>query len=144
MLHVPYRGSAPALTDLLAGQVQVMFESTTTTMGHIRDGKLRPLAVTPAMRLGSLPEIPTMNEFLPGYEGTVWGGVGVPRNTPTEIIEKLNKEINAALVDPKMKARFAEIGSTPMKFTPPEFGSFMGAEVEKWGKVVKFSGARAD
>jgi len=144
MLHVPYRGSAPALTDLLGGQVQLMFESALTTTGYIRAGQVRSLAVTAAKRLEALPEIPTVSEFLPGYEGTVWGGVGVPRNTPTEIIEKLNKEINAALADPKIKARFAELGATPMMFTPPEFGSFMAAEVEKWGKVVKFSGARAD
>ncbi len=144
MLHVPYRGSAPALTDLLGGQVQVMFESALTTTEYIRSGQLRPLAVTAAVRLEVLPEIPTMSKFLPGYEGIVWGGIGVPRNTPIEIVEKLNGEINAALADRKIRARFAELGATPMMLTSAEFSRFMAAETEKWGKVIKLSGARAD
>jgi tripartite-type tricarboxylate transporter receptor subunit TctC len=144
MIHVPYRGSAPALTDLLSGEVQLMFESAVSASGYIRGGRLRPLAVTSLTRMETLSELPTLNEFLPGFEGRVWAGVGVPRNTPAEIVERLNKEINAGLTDPKIVARVADVGGIPLSFTPPEFGAFVAAEIEKWGRVIKLSGARAD
>jgi tripartite-type tricarboxylate transporter receptor subunit TctC len=142
MLHVPYRGGAPALTDLLAGQVQVMFDTLSTSIEHIRAGKLRPLAVTAATRLEVLPDIPTVGEFVPGYEAVGWQGVGAPRNTPVEIIDKLNKEINAGLADPRMKARLAEFGYTVFASSPSDFGTFIAAYIEKWAKVIKFSGAK--
>src|SRR5262245_1922362 len=142
MLHVPYRGGAPALTDLLAGQVQVMFDTLSTSIEHIRAGKLRPLAVTDATRLEVLPDIPTVGEFVPGYEAVGWQGVGAPRNTPVEIIDKLNKEINAGLADPRMKARLADLGYTVLASSPADFGTFIAAYIEKWAKVIKFSGAK--
>jgi tripartite-type tricarboxylate transporter receptor subunit TctC len=144
MVHVPYRGDAAAVTDLIAGQVQVMFNVTSSSIEHIRAGKLRALAVTTAARLEALPDIPTVGDFVPGYEASAWNGLGVPKNTPAEIIDKLNKEINAALADPKVKARIADLGNVPMPMTPAEFGKFITEETEKWGKVVKFSGARPD
>ena len=119
MVHVPYRSSGPALTDLLGGQVQVMFPSTVSSIGYIRAGTLRALAVTTATRSDALPDVPTMAEFLPDYEATGWVGIGAPKNTPVEIVDKLNKQINAILADPKMKARLAELGSVPMPMTPP-------------------------
>jgi tripartite-type tricarboxylate transporter receptor subunit TctC len=136
LLHVPYRGEAPALTDMLGGQVQVIFSTMPGTIEYIRSGSLRPLAVTTATRSEALSDIPTLGEFVPGYEAPGWGGIGVPKNTPTEIVEKLNKEINAALADPKLKARFAELGAEPMMMTPAEFEKFVVAETEKWAKVI--------
>jgi tripartite-type tricarboxylate transporter receptor subunit TctC len=137
MTHVPYRGSAPALTDLLGGQVQVVFDTTLASIEYIRAGRLRPLAVTTATRLEALPEIPTVNDFLPGYEASGWYGVGAPKNTPTEIIDKLNKEINAALANPKMKAQLADLGGIVLALSPAEFGKLIADETEKWGKVIR-------
>jgi tripartite-type tricarboxylate transporter receptor subunit TctC len=142
MLHVPYRGGALALTDLLAGQVQVMFDTLATSIEHIRTGKLRALAVTSATRSDVLPDVPTVSEFVPGYEASGWQGVGAPRSTPAEIIEKLNREVNAALADPKMKARIADFGYTVFASSPADFGTFIAAYTEKWAKVIKFSGAK--
>ena len=144
MLHVPYRGGAPALTDLLAGQVQVMFDTVPTSIEHIRAGRLRALAVTAATRVQVLPDIPTVAEFVPGYEATGWTGIGAPRNTPAEIIDKLNKKINAALADPKIKARFADLGSTVFASSPADLETFIAAYTEKWAKVIKFAGAKAN
>ena len=142
MLHVPYRGGAPALTDLLAGQVQVMFDTLITSIEHIRAGKLRPLAVTAATRVEVLPDIPTVGEFVPGYEAVGWAGVGAPRNTSVEIIDKLNKEINAGLADPRIKARIADLGYTVLASSPADLGRFIAAYTEKWAKVIKYSGAK--
>ena len=144
MVHVPYCGAGPALTDLIGGQVQVMFDVMTSSIEHIRAGKLRALAVTSSTRSEALPDVPTMGELVPGYEASNIRGVGVPRNTPAEIIDRLNKEINAGLADPKMKARFADLGATVLAGSPADFGRLMAEEVEKWAKVVKFSGARPD
>jgi tripartite-type tricarboxylate transporter receptor subunit TctC len=144
MVHVPYRGVAPALVDLFGGQVQVMFNSTPPSVEHIRAGKLRALAVTTAMRSDALPEVPTVAEFVPGYEASGWLGVGAPRNTPAEIIDRLNKEINAGLADPTLAARLADLGSTVMIGSPADFGKLIAGETEKWAKVVKFSGAKPD
>ena len=144
MVHVPYRGGAPALADLLGGQVQVMFVTTPASIEYIRAGKLRPLAVTTETRLDALPDIPTVGEFVPGYETSVWYGVGAPKNTPADIIDKINKEINSALADPKMKARLADLGGTVLALSPSDFGRLIVDETEKWAKVVKFSGARPD
>jgi tripartite-type tricarboxylate transporter receptor subunit TctC len=142
MRHVPYRGSAPALIDLFSGQVHVMFDLMPASIHYVRAGKLRALAVTSATRSEALPEVPTVGEFLPGYEASAWHGVGVPKRTPTEIVEKLNKEINAALADPKLKARFADLGAEPMSMTPAAFGKLIADETEKWGKVVRFAGIK--
>jgi tripartite-type tricarboxylate transporter receptor subunit TctC len=145
IVHVPYRGGAPALTDLLGGQVQVTFDNMPSSIGHIRAGKLRALAVTTAERSQALPDIPTVSEFVPGYESSVWWGVGAPKNTPVEIIDRLNKEINAGLADPKIKARLAaDFGGTVLAGSPADFGQLMADEIEKWAKVVKFSGAKPD
>ena len=144
MVHVPYRGAAPALTDLIGGQVQVMIDTTPASMAHIRAGRLRPLAVTTTTRADVLPDIPTVGDFVPGYEATSWFGMGIPKNTPAEIIEKLNKEINAALVDPKIKARLVDLGGTVLPGSPADFGKLIADETEKWAKVVKFSGAKPD
>jgi tripartite-type tricarboxylate transporter receptor subunit TctC len=137
MVHVPYRGQAPAMTDLLAGQVQVMFDPVVSSIAHIRAGKLRPLAVTTSTRSEALPDIPTVGEFLPGYEASVWFGAGVPKNTPTEIVDRLNKEINDALADPKIEARFADLGGTVLLGSPADFGKLIADETEKWGKVIR-------
>ena len=144
MIHVPYRGGGPALTDLLAGRVQVMFLGPVGSIEYIRAGKLRALAVTTATRSDALPDIPTVGEFVPGYESSSWFGVGAPKNTPAEIVERLNKEINAALADPKMKARFADIGATVFASSPADFGRLVAEETEKWAKVVKFAGIKPD
>lgn len=144
MFHVPYRGGAPAVADLLAGQVQVNFDVLPDCIEYIRVGKLRALAVTTATRSEALPDIPTVGEFVPGYETSSWWGVGAPRNTPVEIIEKLNKEINAGLADPVMKTRFADLGGTALTGSSADFGKLIAAETEKWGKVVKFAGLKAD
>jgi tripartite-type tricarboxylate transporter receptor subunit TctC len=134
---VQYRGSGPAVTDLIGGQVQVMFDALSSSIEHIRAGRLRPLAVTTATRLEVLPNIPTVGEFVPGYEAIVWQGIGAPRNTPPEIVDKLNKEINTALADPKMKARFADLGSKALPGSPADFGKLIADETEKWGKVIR-------
>ncbi len=144
MVHVPYRGGAPALTDLIGGQVQVMFDNVPTSAEHIRAGKLRALAVTSATRSEVLPDLPTVADFVPGYEASAWYGIGAPKNTPAEIIDKLNKEINAILADPKSKARFADLGASLLPGSPADFGKLVAEETEKWGKVVKFSGAKPD
>jgi tripartite-type tricarboxylate transporter receptor subunit TctC len=136
MVHVPYRGGAPAIADLLGGQVQVVFSVVAETIEHVRAGKLRPLAVTTPARLEVLPNIPTVSEFIPGYEASGWQGVGAPRNTPLEIIDKLNREINAALADSKIKSRLAELGGAVLAGTPADFGRLIAAETEKWAKVV--------
>jgi len=144
MLHVPYRGVAPATTDLLAGYVQVLFDTLPASIANIRAGNLRALAVTTKARSEALPDVPAMAEFLPGYEASSFHGIAAPKGTPAEIIDKLNKEINAALADPKLTARLADLGGTVLTGTPADFGRFMAEEIEKWGKVVKFSGARQD
>jgi len=144
MVHVPYRGQGPALADLLSGQVQVFFATTPGMTDFIRSGKLRALAVTTASRAEVLPDLPTVGEFVPGYEASQWYGLGAPKNTPAEIVDKLNKEINAALIDARMKARFAEIGGAALAGSPAEFGRFIADETEKWGKVVKFAGIKPD
>jgi tripartite-type tricarboxylate transporter receptor subunit TctC len=144
MVHVPYRGGAPATTDLLGGQVQVIFSPLPESIEHIRAGKLRPLAVTTSTRSEALPDIPTVGEFVPGYEASAFYGVGAPKNTSSEVLEKLNREINAALVDPKMKARLVHLGGTVLPGSPSDFGRFIVAEIEKWAKVVKFAGIKPD
>jgi len=144
LVHVPYRGQGPALTDLLGGQVQVIFATTPGTTEYVRIGRLHALAVTTAARADALPEVPTVADFLPGYEASQWYGIGAPKSTPAEIIDRLNHEINAALADPKMKMRLADVGGTVLPGTPDAFGKLIAAEVEKWGKVVKFSGIRAE
>jgi len=137
LVHVPYRGAAPAVTDLLAGQVQVYFDPIPNSIGYIRAGKVRPLAITSATRSEALPDVPTVSEFVPGYEATTWYGVGVPRNTPAKIVDKLNKEVNAALDDPKIKARLADLGGTVLPGSPADFGKLIADETEKWGKVIR-------
>jgi tripartite-type tricarboxylate transporter receptor subunit TctC len=144
IVHIPYRGLAPALTDLIGGQVQVMFGTMPPSIEYIRAGKLRALAVTTATRSAALPDIPTVGEFVPGYEASTWYGVGAPKNTPVEVIETLNKEINAAFADPKMKARLADLGGILLPGSPADFGKLIADETEKWAKVVKFSGAKPD
>jgi len=144
MAHVPYRGSTPALTDLLGGQVQVMFDTTPASIPHIRAGSLRPLAVTTAMRLEVLPEIPIMDEFVPGYEASAWLGFGVPKNTPAAIVDMLNRETNAALADPGIKARLADLGLTVFAGSPADFGKLIAEETEKWGKVIKFANIKPE
>jgi tripartite-type tricarboxylate transporter receptor subunit TctC len=144
LVHVPYRGAALAVTDLLAGQVQVFFDPVPNSFGYIRAGKLRPLAITSATRSEAFPDVPTVSEFVPGYEASFWFGVGAPKATPAEIVEKLNTEINAGLADPKIKARLADLGGTPFVGSPADFGKFIVDETEKWGKVVNFVGIKAD
>jgi tripartite-type tricarboxylate transporter receptor subunit TctC len=144
LVHVPYRGQGPALGDLLGGQVQLMFATTPGTTDYVRTGRLRGLAVTTASRAEVLPELPTIGEFVPGYEASQWYGVGAPKNTPAEIVDKLNKEINAAFADPKMKARFAEIGGEVLPGSPSDFGKFILEETQKWEKVVKFAGLKPE
>jgi tripartite-type tricarboxylate transporter receptor subunit TctC len=144
MLHVPYRGSGPALTDLIAGQVQVTVDPLPSSIEFIRTGKLRALAVTTATRSDALPGIPTIADTVPGYEASAWYGFGAPKATPVEIIEKLNREINAVLAEPRNKARFAELGGTVIAGSPADFSKLMADETKKWARVVKFSGARPD
>jgi tripartite-type tricarboxylate transporter receptor subunit TctC len=142
--YVPYRGAAPTLTDLLGGQVQMAFLPMPASIEYIRAGKLRALAVTTATRSDQLPDIPTIGDFLPGYEASVSLGIGAPKNTPAAIVDKLNREINAGLADPKMKARFAELGATALGGTPEEFGKLVADETEKWAKVIKFAGIKPE
>ena len=144
MVHVPYRGGGPAVAELLAGQVPLMFDTFATSIEHIRAGNLRALAVTSATRAEVLPDVPTVGEFVQGYEGTGWQGIGAPRNTPTEIIDKLNNEINAGLADPRIKARIADLGGSVFASSPAEFGTFIATYTEKWAKVIKSAGAKAD
>jgi tripartite-type tricarboxylate transporter receptor subunit TctC len=144
MQHVPYRGSGPALIDLLSGQVQVMFDTVTSSIQHIRDGKLRALAVTTGTPSTALPDTPTVAATVPGFEVTAWFGVGVPKETPAAIVDKLNREINAALNDPKIRARLVELGAVPFVATPAQMVAHVAAETEKWGKAVRFSGANVD
>jgi len=142
MVHVPYRGGGPALNDLLGGQVQVYFPTTVSSIGYIKAGRLRALAVTTGTRSDALPDIPTVGEFFPGYETSQWYGVGVPKNTPAEIVDTLNEAINAGLADPTITARLGDLGGVPMPMSAAEFGKFIADETEKWAKVVKFSGAK--
>jgi tripartite-type tricarboxylate transporter receptor subunit TctC len=144
MLHVPYRGAAPAITDLIGGRVQVMFATLPSSIEYIRAGNLRALAVTTAKRTPVLPDVPTVSDVLPGYEASAVYGVGAPRNTPAEIIDKLNKEINAGLADSGMKARLADLGGTVLPGSSADFGKLIAEETEKWAKVVKFSGAKPE
>ena len=144
MIHVPYHGSAPALTDLLGGQVHVMFDLIVSSIGHIRAGRLRALAVTGAARSEELPDVPTVGEFVPGYEASAWQGIGAPKGTPADIIDKLNQEINAGLADAKMKARLADLGAAPMPMTSAVFGKFIAAETEKWARVIRAANIKAE
>jgi tripartite-type tricarboxylate transporter receptor subunit TctC len=144
MVHVPYRGGGPAFNDLLAGQVQVMFPTTVGSIGYIRAGRLRALAVTTETRSEALPDIPSLGEFLPGYEASNWFGIGAPKATPAEVVDKLNKEINAALADPKIKARLADLGGTVLAGSPADFGKLIADETEKWAKVIKFAGIKPE
>jgi tripartite-type tricarboxylate transporter receptor subunit TctC len=137
LVHVPYRGGAPAIIDLLGGQVQVMFDSLSESIEYIRMGKLRPLAVTTATRLEALPDVPTLGEFVRGYEVSGYYGLGAPRNVPAEIVDKLNRDINAALADAKMTARLADLGGRPLPGTPADFGKLIADETEKWAKVIR-------
>src|SRR5262245_34727743 len=144
LVHVPYRGAGPALIDLLGGQVQVMFATMSSSIEYVRGGKLRALAVTTATRSPVLPDIPTVAEFVPGYESSFWTGVGTPKNMPAEIVEKLNKEINAGLADPNMKTRLADLGGTVLAGSPADFGKFIADETEKWGKVIRAANIRSE
>jgi tripartite-type tricarboxylate transporter receptor subunit TctC len=144
ILFVPYRGSGPALTDLMGGHLSSMFDAASSSIAYIRAGKLRPLAVTTATRIEVLPDVPTIAEFVPGYEASGWHGTGAPANTPPEIIERLNQAINAALADPKMQARIADLGGTVLPGTPAQFGKLLADETEKWAKVVKFAGIKPE
>ena len=137
MQHVPYRGSAPMLTDLLAGQVQVAFDNLQPSLPHIKAGTLRALAVTTATRSEALPDLPTVADFAPGYEASTWNGLCAPKNTPAEIVDRLNQEINAGLADPKIKARLAEVGASPLSISPADYGKLFAAETEKWAKVIR-------
>jgi tripartite-type tricarboxylate transporter receptor subunit TctC len=144
MVHVPYRGAAPAITDMLGNRVQVIFDNMPSIIGHIGPGGLRALAVTTAARSPELPDVPTVAETVPGYEASAVFGMGAPKKTPPEIIEKLNREINAVLAEPEMKKRFTELGGAPLISSPDAFGALIAAETEKWEKVVKFAGLRVD
>jgi tripartite-type tricarboxylate transporter receptor subunit TctC len=144
MVHVPYRSAGPALADLIGGQVQVMFDGIPSSIEHLRAGRLRALAVTTATRLEVLPDIPTVGDFVPGYEASGVHGIGAPKNTPAEIVDELNKEINAALADPKMKARLADLGVAVLSGSPAAFGKLIAEETDKWAKVIRFAGLKAD
>jgi tripartite-type tricarboxylate transporter receptor subunit TctC len=142
MVHVPYRGSGPMLTDLLAGQVQFAFDGIASSIGHIKAGRLRALGLSPTTRLDALPDIPTVGEFVPGYEATGWTGLGAPRGTPAEIVDTLNREIAVALADPRIKDRLAALGNSTLALSPAAFGKLLAEETEKWGKVVRFAGLK--
>jgi tripartite-type tricarboxylate transporter receptor subunit TctC len=144
MVHIPYRGAPPALADLISGRVQVMFPDMPSSIEYIRAGTLRALAVTAATRSPLLPDLPTVGDFVPGYEASAWFGVGAPRHTPVDIVGELNKEINAVLSDPKVEARLADLGGTVLAGSPADFSKLIAEETEKWAKVVKFSGAKPD
>ena len=142
--HVPYRGAAPAMTDLLAGHVQLYFSTTPVSIEHIRSGRVRGLAVTTAERLEALPDLPTIGEFVQNFEATAWYGIGAPRETPASIVEKLNREINAVLAEPAMKARFDDLGCVLIARSPAAFSKLIAEETEKWGKVIRFAGMKAE
>jgi tripartite-type tricarboxylate transporter receptor subunit TctC len=144
LVHVPYRGAAPALADLIGGQVQVMFDTMQSSIEYIRAGKLRALAVTTATRSAALPDIPTVGDYLPGYEASSFHGIGAPKNTPTEIIDKLNREINSVLADPRMTARLTDLGGTALVGSPADFGNLFAEETEKWAKVIRAAHVKAD
>jgi tripartite-type tricarboxylate transporter receptor subunit TctC len=144
LVPVQYRSSGPALTDLMAGQVQVMFDPLGSSIEYIRAGRLRALAVTTATRAEALPDVPTVGEFVPGYEASLWQGIGAPKSTPAEIVDRLNKEINAGLADPKIKARLADLGSTPLAQSPGEFAKLIASDTEKWGKVIRAANIKAE
>jgi tripartite-type tricarboxylate transporter receptor subunit TctC len=144
LVHVPYRGNGPALVALLGGQAEVLFPSFPSSIEYIRTGKLRGLAVTSAMRSDVMPELPTVGEFVPGYEISSWYGLGAPKGTPTEVIDKLNKEINEILADPKAKARLADLGGTALVGSPADFGKYIADETEKWGKVIRSANIKAE
>ena len=144
MVHVPYRGTGPMLTDLIGGQVQVAFDPLPASIAHIRAGKLRALAVTTARRSELLPDIPTVGEFVPGYEASGWFGVGAPKATPAETVDKLNKEINAGLADPKLKARLADVGGDVLALSPADFGKFIADDVSKWAKVIRAANVKPE
>jgi tripartite-type tricarboxylate transporter receptor subunit TctC len=144
LVHIPYRGAAPAMTDLIGGQVQVMFDSMVTVLPHVQGGRVRALAVTSAARSPLLPDLPAIAETVPGYEAIIWYGVGAPQGTPAEVISRLNREFNAGLASPKIKSQLAELGSTPITGSPSEFGAFVKSEVEKWEKVITLSGTKVD
>ena len=144
MLHVPYKGAGPALIDLMGGQVHVLFDNLPSSIGHIKNGKLRALAVTSQEREPSMPQLPTVGETVPGYEATAWFGVGMPKGTPREFIDRINAEVNRALADPKMRERLAELGGKPIAGTPEDFGKVIAAETAKWEKVVNASGAKVE
>jgi tripartite-type tricarboxylate transporter receptor subunit TctC len=144
MTHVPYRGAGPAMTDLLPGRVQLMFDNLPSSIEHIRSGRLRALGVTAGKRSEALPDVPTIGETVPGYQVDVWNGISVPRGTPPEVIDTLNRAVNAVLADPRLKARFADLGGAPMPMTPAEFGKLVSDETAKWARVVKLSGAKPD
>jgi tripartite-type tricarboxylate transporter receptor subunit TctC len=143
MVHVPYRGSPPALTDLIAGQVQMSFVATVASIEYIRAGKLRALAVTTTTRSDVLPDLPTVGEFVPGFEASIWFGIGAPKNTPTEIVDRLNKEINAGLADPRIKTQLGDLGGTVLAGSPADFGTLIAEETEKWGKVIRAANIKA-
>ncbi len=144
MLHVPYRGGAPAMIDLLSGQVQVMFDTIPQSIEYIRMGKLRALGVTTTTRSDALPDVPTIGEFVPGFEAGSWWGIGAPVHTAPDVVQRLNEAVNAGLADPKVRRRLAELGTTPLIFTPAEFGTFVDAETEKWARVIKFANAKSE
>ena len=144
MQHVPYRGAAPAVVDLLAGQVQLYFVTTPVSIEYIRAGRLRALALSTATRSDALPDLPTVGEFVPGYEASAWYGIGAPRATPADVIQKLNSEVNAVLAEPKIKARFDDLGGEILRGSPADFGKLVADETEKWGKVVRFAGLKAE
>jgi tripartite-type tricarboxylate transporter receptor subunit TctC len=144
MTHVPYRGSPPALADLIGGQVQAMFDAVPASLPHVRAGKLRALGVTMAVRAAVLPDVPSIAESVPGYDASVWIGVGAPKDTPAAIVDRLNREINAGLGDPAMRARYAELGNTPMPMTPAQYGEFVAAETRKWAEVVRAANIKAE
>jgi tripartite-type tricarboxylate transporter receptor subunit TctC len=144
IVHVPYRGQAPALIDLIGGQVQVMFDSMPASIEYVRAGKVRALAVATATRSPALPDVPTVGDFVPGFEASAWYGVAAPKGTPAEIVDKLNAEIHAAFADPRIKARLTELGGMVLAGSAADFGKLIADETEKWGKVVKFAGAKAD
>jgi tripartite-type tricarboxylate transporter receptor subunit TctC len=144
MVHVPYKGAAAALTDLLGGRVQVMFDPLPSSIEYIKAGKLRALAVTTATRSEALPDIPAVGEFVPGYEASTWFGLGAPKNTPADIVDRLNKEVNAGLADPKLKARLADLGGTALVGSPAEFGKIIAEDIEKWAKVINIAGIKLD
>jgi tripartite-type tricarboxylate transporter receptor subunit TctC len=144
ILHVPYRGTGPAMTDLLAGRVEVLFDNLPGAIGHIKAGRLRALGVTAAKRVAAVPDVPAIAETIPGYEASVWYGIAVPKGTPTEIVEKLNGTVNAVLADPKLHERFSELGGDPMPMTPAEFGKLVADETAKWGKVIHAANIKID